>query len=260
MKKRSKKISINELKKFIKNNSALVIKILLGLLAFMTILLIIINARRLTKLEKLKINEFSNEFVNYIDEVYDGEDKSRYINFAVEYLYNEQNKKAVTEEDVVDVINNIFNKKYTVDKLRKIGITESMANKGITFDISSKEYKYDNVKTKTDIANTVINKFVIDDISKTSKTKFKVKYKRLIVKNPYKVLNYYNDLNIKASINNKKQYDTSGIKEYLEGNSKVKTIKDLINEKNINKIGKVGETITIYFIIENDKLLIDNIK
>ena len=260
MKKKSKKISINELKNIIKNNSSLVIKVLLGLLAFMTILLIIINARRLTKLEKLKINEFSNQFVNYIDEVYDGKDKGKYINFAIEYLYNEKDKKSFSEEEVVNVINNNFNIKYTVDKIRKIGITESMANKGITFDISSKEYRYDNTKTKADIANTVLNKFVIDDISKTSKTKFKVKYKRLIVKNPYEVLNYYNDLNIKASIDGKKQYDTNTIKDYLEGKGKVKTIKDLINEKNINKIGKVGDKITIYFIIENDKLLIDNIK
>ena len=139
MKKKSKKISINELKNIIKNNSSLVIKVLLGLLAFMTILLIIINARRLTKLEKLKINEFSNQFVNYIDEVYDGEDKGKYINFAIEYLYNEKDKKSFSEEEVVNVINNNFNIKYTVDKLRKIGITESMANKGITFDYQGKK-------------------------------------------------------------------------------------------------------------------------
>ena len=91
--------------------------------------------------------------------------------------------------------------------------------------------------------------------SKGLTVKYKV-YDKYVVENPYEVLNYYEDLNLKKE---KDRYDTTDIVEYLKGNKKIGVIKDAINEKNIDKFGKIDGNISVTFIVKNNKVLIKKI-
>ena len=213
------------------------------------LLIVLITKNKLTNLEKVKINEMNDEIINYIDEIYEYDDEGKYINFAIEYLYNEKDKLVYSDEDIVNTLNNIFSKKYTIDDIKKIGISKRMADKGISYNID--KFEYNTNLTKKEISTKVLYKYSINKIKKINNKKFIVKYDRYIVNNPYDILNYYE----KNNINNNK-YDTSNINKYLNGEGKIKLIKDAINKDN----GKKEGNIEITYIIKDKQLLVDNIK
>ena len=212
--------------------------------------IILIPKNKLTNLEKVKINDINNEVINYIDEIYEYDDSGKYISFAIEYLYNENNKKEYSEEEIINTIKRFFNRNYTLEDIRNIGITDRMANKGISYSID--KYLYDNKLTKQEIANKVLYKYSINKIKKINSKKFIVKYDRYVVNNPYELLNYYD----KKNIDSKDKYDTANIIKYLNGAGKVKYIKDSINKDNT----KINGNIEITYIVKDNKLLIDSIK
>lgn len=212
--------------------------------------IILIPKNKLTNLEKVKINDINNEVINYIDEIYEYDDSGKYISFAIEYLYNENNKKEYSEEEIINTIKRFFNRNYTLEDIRNIGITDRMANKGISYTID--KYLYDNKLTKQEIANKVLYKYSINKIKKINSKKFIVKYDRYAVNNPYELLNYYD----KKNIDSKDKYDTANIIKYLNGEGKVKYIKDSINKDNT----KINGNIEITYIVKDNKLLIDSIK
>ena len=214
------------------------------------LLIILIPKNKLTNLEKVKINEMNDEIINYIDEIYEYDDEGKYINFAIEYLYNEKDKKEYSDEDIVNTLNNIFSKKCTIDDIKKIGISKRMADKGISYNID--KFEYNTNLTKKEISTKVLYKYSINKIKKINSKKFVVKYNRFIVSNPYDILNYYE----KKNIDSKDIYDTSNINKYLNGQGKIKLIKEAINKDN----AKAEGNIEITYIIKDKQLLIDNIK
>ena len=59
-------------------NKTMVFKIVIILLVIAGVVLFFVN-RRLSNLEKVKIDEFNNEIVDYLEEVSDTDDKGKYI-------------------------------------------------------------------------------------------------------------------------------------------------------------------------------------
>ncbi len=250
-----KKNGIKKIFSKITKDKGLLTKIVIALLVLI-IIIFILNTLVFSRLERVKINEVNNKLANYLDEiVLYPDDEGRYINFAIEYLYNTTEKKTYKFDEVLDVINNTFALDYTEKDLEKIGITLQMANKGIIIEGNNHEYVYNNKKTRADIANTPIVKFNPKSTKRITINKYKVTYDKYVVENPYEVLNYYEDLNL----NSKKKYNTTDLVEYLKGNKKANVIKDSINEKNIEKFGKIDGHITITFVVKNNKVLIKKI-
>jgi hypothetical protein len=238
----------------LKNTNPL-IKIGSVLLVFI-IIIVLLNTLVFSRLEKVKINEVNEKIAYYIDEVVlYPEDDGRYINFAIEYLYNTTDKNRYSFDEVLEVINSTFQVDYTEKNLQDIGITIEMANKGIVIEGNNHEYVYNNSKTRADIANTPLVKFSPKRIKRISLNKYKVTYDKYVVENPYEILNYYDDLNL----NNENKYDTTKIVEYLKGNEKAIVIKDAITSENITKIGKIDGTVSITFVVKNNKVLIKKI-
>ena len=228
-----------------------------GILALVVILIVVLlNTLVFSRLEKVKINEVNENIANYIDEVVlYPEDEGRYISFAIEYLYNTTDKNKYSFDEVLEIINDTFQADYDEKKLEDIGITISMANKGIVIEGNNHEYVYNNSKTRADIANTPLVKFYAKRTKRVSFNKYKVTYDKYLVENPYEVLNYYDELNL----NSDKKYDTTKIVEYLKGNEKSSVIKDTITKDNIEKVGKIDGQITITFVVKNNKVLIKKI-
>lgn len=243
------------MKEFLMKNKNKTIKI--GIIVFVVILIISITSGLVfSRLEKVKITEVNNKISNYIDEVVlYSDDEGKYINFAVEYLYNTTDKNKFTFDEILEVINTTFSVDYTEKDLDKIGVSIRMANKGVVLDPNNRQYTYTNSKTQTDIANTPIIKYVSKKIKRISLTKYKVTYDKYIVENPYEVLNYYDEKNL----NEKVEYDTKEITEYLKGNKKISVIKDSINKDIIKEVGKIDGKVTITFKVKNNKVLIKKI-
>ena len=135
-----------------------------------------------------------------------------------------------------------------------------MLEERITFNPTENTYeKSTDKKTYADIAGEKIEKYREEKIKKKSNNKFVITYKKYVVKDPYKILNYYTDMNNK---NEKKvtKYNTEEIDKYLKGEESKKTIKKYITEKNIGKIGKEEGKVKITYIIRDGNILIDKIK
>lgn len=211
------------------------------------ILVFVFSNKKITKLEQIRIEEFNDNYSNYLDEIYLNEkDEGRYINFAVEYLYNKTGEKEIKIGKILEVINDTFDINYDEMKIEKIGITESMLNKGLVYDSGKRVFKYNSNRTGADLAHTSIIKYNLKKITKKSNEKFVLEYEKYLVDDPYKVLNYYsNDAD-----------NTKEITEYLKGNSKISVIKDKITSKNIKKVGKIEGKTKITLVIKNNKLLI----
>ena len=224
--------------------------------AIIIVIIVILNTLVFSRLERVKINEVNDKLANYLDEVVGNDNEGKYVNYALEYLYNTSDDKKYSFDEVLDVINDTFAVDYTEKELEKIGVTVDMANKGIVIDGNNHEYIYNYQKTRADIANTPIVKYYPKKVKRVSINKYKVTYDKYVVENPYEVLNYYEDLNLKKE---KDRYDTTDIVEYLKGNKKIGVIKDAINEKNIEKIGKIDGNISVTFIVKNNKVLIKKI-
>ncbi len=233
-------------------NKKLIIDSVLFILLLIFVILFL--KKDITNLEKIKLQEKSNEISDYFEEVLT-EDKDKYINFAVEYLYNTSDKEAYSIDEVLEVINNNFNIEYTSNEILELGITKTMQEKGIIYDASINGYRYLDDLSVSDIASKKITYFKVNKMKKVDENKFVIVYNKFIIDNPYEVLNYYNNLNLE----NETKIDTTNIVKYLKGEGKVGLFKKVIKEEK-NNFGKSEGTIEVTYIIKDNKLLIDKIK
>ena len=247
----------DKLKKILGNEKIIIPFIVVIVVAIL--ILILLSMNKITKLEQIKIEEKSAEISNYFDELTESDDDGKYLNFAIEYLYNTQNDNLININDIVKVINSNFDLDYNKEKIVEFGITSSMHEKGISYDTASESFVYSNSKTISDIASTKIYYFKINKISKVSKNKFKVVYDKFVVENPYEIYNYYNNNNVENFDDKEKQVDTSIIVGYLKGTEKVGAVKDIIRDENNTKFGSEDGKVTITYIIKNDKLIVKKI-
>lgn len=244
---------MEKIKNLLKHKYVIVYSFLL-VIFIIFLIVILFSSKKITKFERARITQFNMEISNYIDEVIDAQDDGKYINFAIEYLYNNTNKKEYSIDDIKNTINNYFDVDYDENKILNVGITKSMLDKGIVYDSGDKVFKYNNKKTGADIIDTEIVKYNLKNIKKINNNKFEIVIEKYVVENPLKILNYYNEQN-----NSKDDdfYDTKDIQDYIKGNNKVKVVKDAINEDNIKEIGKIDKTKKMTLIIKKDKLLIN---
>ena len=234
-------------------NKMLIFKIVIVLLVVSGVVLFFVN-RSLSSLEKVKIDEFNDEIVDYLEEISDSDDKGKYISFAIKYLSDKENKYSFSDDEIINTINKYYNLDYDINSLEKIGVTSKMAEEGITHEID--KYTYNNVLTKKDIASINVIKYSQNSVKKSINNKYVVSFKRLVVDNPYDVLNYYSSLNQDTDA----IIDTKDLNKYLDGEGSIKNIKKYITEDTIDNYGKIDGEIKVTYIIKNDKLLIDNIE
>lgn len=231
------------------------LNIILLLLVVFLIFILVYNFK-ITKLEKIKIEEFDKKVSNYLDEYVDNNDDGKYIIFAIESLNGEKDKNTFSTDEIIKKINNTFDIKYTRKDIITTGITEGMLEKGIVYEDDKDQFVYNNKRTRQDIANDTIVKYNLKSVKKKSRNKFVLKYEIYEVKDPYKILNYYNNLTNKNNDSKKSKI----ILSYLKGDSTKDTVKDIIDEKNIKEFGKVIGKKKVILIIKDKKLIISNIK
>ena len=86
--------------KLLKKNKKVIIGI--GIFLFLLIFLIsfYIITHKVTNLEKVKITDFNKNISSYLDEIIEhDEDDGKYLNFAVEYLYDKKTRKSIKQKN-----------------------------------------------------------------------------------------------------------------------------------------------------------------
>lgn len=250
---------------------------LIGLMLLIMLIVIVSNSKKLSSLEERELKETSNSSMSYIEEIENvkEDDISIYINYAMEYNYNENDKTSLTLNNMKKLLEGVFNKTFSTKDIEKIGITPNMLDKNITYDPGTKTFKIDkSTFSYADIAQTKIVTYQIEKMKKTSKSKFEVIYNKYVVSNPYAVLNYYDNLNNTQDSDKKtkkttksKNYDTTPIFNYLTGKEKLKVMKTYITDEAISGIKKTEKKavsekgqVKVKYIIKDGKILISEIK
>ena len=240
----------------------------------------------LSSLEAAKLLEVSNDISPTLEEIEDCDRGADcYTMYAIEYLYAKDGTTDFKLDDIKNVLSARFAKEFKDEELITLGGSMYATDRGITTGAGDVLYHLDRSKvTQAYIASKPIVKYVekeskkqfnkMDDMVKNSIgqeqfNKYVVIYDKLVVKDPYKVLNYYVDTavtpsnlgviseKIKAE---KTDYDTSGIYAYLTGGGKVGPVKEAINEKNIDEIGERAGEVKVTYVVHGDKLLVENIE
>lgn len=224
----------------------------------------------LSSLEAAKLLEVSNDISPNLEEVEDCDrDNECYVMYAIEYLYAKDGQTDFKLDDIKSVLSARFAKEFKDEDLITLGGSMFATDRGITTGAGDVLYHLDRSKvTQAYIASKPIVKYVEKE-SKKHFNKYIVTYDKLVVKDPYKVLNYYVDAAVNPSNlgaisekikNEKTDYDTSGIYAYLTGTGKVEPVKEAINIKNIDEIGERAGEVKVTFVVHGDKLLIENIE
>lgn len=224
----------------------------------------------LSSLEAAKLLEVSNDISPTLEEIEDCDRGADcYTMYAIEYLYAKDGKTDFKLDDIKNVLSARFAKEFKDEELITLGGSMYATDRGITTGAGDVLYHLDRSKvTQAYIASKPIVKYVEKE-SKKQFNKYIVIYDKLVVKDPYKVLNYYVDTAVTPSnlgvISEKIQaektdYDTSGIYAYLTGGGKVGPVKEAINEKNIDEIGERAGEVKVTFVVHGDKLLVENIE
>ena len=212
----------------------------------------------LSELESLALNEKSSKAINYLEEIDNGDeiDQSdnnilsysldRYIAFALEYNYNENDKTEISVKEIEKLLESIFDADFKTEEINGVGISPLLLDKNVTHDPVGQVY---SIKPQTDkriIADIPVTKYIENkSYANRDKTTYTVIYDKYTAKSPYDVIPHTNG---------------EGVKDYLEGKGKIKSLKNIIDKEAAEKITQPAKQTTVSFIVKDGKILIKSIK
>ncbi|MBR3117018.1 MAG: hypothetical protein IKF36_03990 [Bacilli bacterium] len=255
-----KKISNKE---YIKEHINYVVLGILILVFLVSTLVYFLVTRSVSDIEKNKIIKETTPFVNYINEIEntDSDSNDKFILFALKYHYYQEDKNTLTSTEISDFINDIFDIEMNPKDVKNIGVSPIMAESGVIYNSDNDSYtiSIDNTN-KRELETKSVIYYKIDSISKSSKSKYKVKYTKYLIENPLELFNYILEYNIDKK--EEDMIDVSYLKEYLQTGDYNKIMYFLNNSDfDLSKCAKKLDTVYItYTIGDNDKLKIYEIK
>ncbi len=204
-------------------------------------------------LERLTLDERSENVVAYLEEI-DRKDESakeasldRYIAYALEYSYNENDKASLTATEIKDFLETVFDKEFKADEINEVGISPLLLDKNVHHDPVSQIYTLNPHTDKRIIADIPVTKYIATNIyTNKDKSIYTIVYDKYTAKSPYDILPHLNG--------------STGVKDYLDGKGKIKSIKNAIDEASAKATVTPEKQTTIEFVLKDKKLLIKSIK
>lgn len=230
--------------------------LVLFLVSLITVGLITKNkySKKISNLEKIHIQEFINDYGVSLEQVDTDETKEndRYISYALYYNLDDTNKVSLSNKEIKDTIDKVFNVNISEEEIKNIGITPYLLNNFIKYDVTNDTYELDISNLKNaDIAKIPIIKYEISKVKEVKEDRYEVELMQYKVSNPYEILNYYMDKN---------DYDTKNISDYLSGDKNIKVMKEALDLEALRNIQNEGTKIKATFIVKDNKLLLDSIR
>ena len=208
----------------------------------------------LSSLESLALAERTETAINYLEEI-DKDSETfdnltdypldRFIAFALEYNYNENDKTEITVKQIKKLIESIFDITLKTEDINNVGISPLLLDKNVTHDPVGKVYSIQPHTDKRIIADIPITKYIENKtFTDKDKTTYTVVYDKYTAKSPYDVIPHTSG---------------EGVKDYLDGKGKIKSIKNVITKDNAAEIVAPAKQTTITYVVKNGKILIKSI-
>ncbi len=235
----------------------LAIACVLILAAAITAILIIKNQPTefpVSGLEQIALEERTAKTINYLEEI-DRKDEDannqsldRYIAYALEYSYNENDKASLTTAEIKDFLESVFDRQFSPDELNNVGISPLLLDKNVSHDPVGQVYTLNPHTDKRIIADIPVTKYIATKIyTNKDKSVYTITYDKYTAKSPYDVLPHLTG-------------SGAGVNDYLDGKGKIKSLKDAIDEDGAKAITTPEKQTTIEFVLKDKKLLIKSIK
>lgn len=256
----------------VRNKIMIILTILLLILG---LILIIIKSTRVSKVERIKLEDVSSDIINYMYNIDNKEYQQveKYLLFALDYSLNENNKEKVTLKEVEEIINDRFDNDFDDNDFLDLGITPEMSKRDIHFEHETSTYTINKQQlTSSDTAEVPIYSYAINKIRKSSSNKYIVTYDKYKINYAYKILDFYEKKNLpKDSIPNEngelinieienKTIDTSDITKYIHGEANRGVLNKYLTKECLQNIGENQGKLTIYYIVRDSKIIVDKIK
>lgn len=216
----------------------------------------------LSELERISLEERSAKAINYLEEIdkneaFDNGNESnpivndypldRYISYALEYSYNENDKSELTVKEIKKFLESTFDAEFSEEAINGVGISPLLLDKNATHDPVGKIYSIKKDFDKRQIADIPVSKYIIKN-SYTNKDKsiYTIVYDKYTAKSPYDILPHISG--------------GAEVKAYLEGKGKVISLKNTINADNVKDITSTEKETVVEYVLKDEKLLIKSIK
>lgn len=215
----------------------------------------------LSELERISLEERSASAANYLEEIdklgdFDKDNKSnpiinnfpldRYISYALEYSYNENDKSELSVKEIKKFLESTFDAEFSAEAINGVGISPLLLDKNVTHDPVAKTYSIKKDFNKRQIADIPISKYIIkNSFTNKDKSVYTIVYDKYTAKSPYDILPHI---------------DGANTKDYLEGKGKVTSFKNAINSDNAKKITNPEKETIVEYILKGNQLKIKSIK
>ena len=249
---------------YLKEHLNIVILGILILIFLVAIIIYFLISGRVSKIETEKIINDTTSYVNYLEDIEDSKSKDidKYIIYSLDYYTYEKGQNNLKTDEIVDFINATFNKKVTNEDVKNYGISPSMLEKNIVYNIDNDTYTlFRNKIDLRELENKEVVYYKREKISMYNKKKYKVKYSKYIIDNPLDLLNYVIDYNTKVK-KQEDEIDITNLREYLQTGN-INKVKYFLNENDfiLKKYTKKKKTIVItYKVDDNNNFKIYKIK
>lgn len=208
----------------------------------------------LSSLESLALTERTETAINYLEEIDKGSETfdnlsdyplDRFVAFALEYNYNENDKTEISAKQIKKLVESIFDITLKTEDINNVGISPLLLDKNVTHDPVGKVYTINPPTDKRIIADIPITKYIENKtFTNKDKTAYTIIYDKYTAKSPYDVIPHASG---------------EGVKDYLEGKGKIKSIKNTITKDNATEIVAPAKQTTITYVVKNGKILIKSI-
>ena len=209
----------------------------------------------LSDLESIALKEKTETAINYLEEIdkdsetYDNLTDyplDRFVAFALEYNYNENDKTEISAKQIKKLIQSIFDIELKTEDINNVGISPLLLDKNVTHDPVGQVYTINPPTDKRIIADIPVTKYIENKtFTDKDKTIYTVVYDKYTAKSPYDVIPHASG---------------EGVKDYLEGKGKIKSIKNTITKDNAAEIVAPAKQTAITYVVKNGKILIKTIK
>lgn len=215
----------------------------------------------LSELERISLEERSAKAANYLEELDRNEQINkdathdpvisdfpldRFVAFALEYNYNENDKSDLTVKEMKKLLESIFDAKFKEEDINNVGISPLLLDKNVSHDPVGKVYSIRKDFNKRQIADIPISKYVAkNSFTNKDKSIYTIVYDKYTAKSPYDILPHIGG---------------TGTKDYLEGKGKVTSFKNAINSDNAKSITDPEKETVVEYVLKDGKLLIKSIK
>ena len=229
----------------------------IGLLIVVAIITVLsINLFRINKLERAALTDFSDKILPYLDDIdyenedYEADDISKYITFAMEYNFGENNKTEGSYDELNGITQKLFNYKIPEEEFKNGISSPQLAHKYVGFMYDKEKYTItrDYIDERL-VTITPITVYIEKSAHKFGKN-YTVTYQKYEFETPYKIIDYTatHDISI------------PDFKDYLEGKATAANLKRAVTKECAEAQGELKKEIKVTYTIKEDRLQVSKIE